>query len=146
MATQDKKYLDLTGLQKLIDEKAIVKHPSNTAANPAAVKVGTDANGHVVIGGALSYNDLANRPTIGNGTLTIQANGTSKGTFTANQTGNQTINITAADLGLSSALSFAGTTTTALTDGSTTNPIKIGGKDYTATAGNVVLYNNKEFI
>ena len=44
-----------------------------------------------------SYNDLSNTPTIpsvGNGTLTIQKNGTSAGTFTANATTNTTINIT----------------------------------------------------
>ena len=43
-----------------------------------------------------SYNDLKNKPTIpsvGNGTLTIQKNGTSAGTFTANATTNKTINI-----------------------------------------------------
>ena len=44
-----------------------------------------------------SYNDLSNTPTIpsvGNGTLTIQKNGTSAGTFTANATTDKTINIT----------------------------------------------------
>ena len=35
-----------------------------------------------------------------------------------------------------------GTTTTELTDGATTNPIVIGGNDYTAVAGDVVLYGN----
>ena len=44
-----------------------------------------------------SYNDLKNKPTIpsvGNGTLTIQKNGTLAGTFTANATTDKTINIT----------------------------------------------------
>lgn len=43
-----------------------------------------------------NYNDLSNAPTIpsvGNGTLTIQKNGTSAGTFTANATTDKTINI-----------------------------------------------------
>lgn len=43
-----------------------------------------------------NYNDLKNKPTIpsvGNGTLTIQKNGTSAGTFTANATTDKTINI-----------------------------------------------------
>jgi len=35
-----------------------------------------------------------------------------------------------------------GTTTTVLTDGATTNPIVIDGSDYTAVAGDVVLYGN----
>ena len=44
-----------------------------------------------------SYNDLSNKPTIptvNNGTLTIQKNGTSVTTFTANQSSNATANIT----------------------------------------------------
>jgi hypothetical protein len=44
----------------------------------------------------LNYNNFTNRPTIptvNNGTLTIQQNGTTKGTFTANQSGNTTINL-----------------------------------------------------
>lgn len=44
-----------------------------------------------------SYNDLSDKPTIptvNNATLTIQKNGTSAGTFTANASANKTINIT----------------------------------------------------
>lgn len=44
-----------------------------------------------------SYNDLSNKPTIpsvGNGTVTIKQGGTSKGTFTMNQSGNTTIELT----------------------------------------------------
>lgn len=44
-----------------------------------------------------SYNDLNNKPTIptvNNGQLTIQKNGTTVSTFTANQSGNATANIT----------------------------------------------------
>ena len=40
------------------------------------------------------YNDLTNKPTINNGTLTIQQNGSNVGTFTANQGADQTLNIT----------------------------------------------------
>lgn len=43
-----------------------------------------------------SYNDLSNKPTIptvGNGTITITQNGTTKGTFTTNQNGNATIDL-----------------------------------------------------
>lgn len=44
-----------------------------------------------------SYNDLSNKPTIpsvGNGTVTITQNGTTKGSFTMNQGGNTTIALT----------------------------------------------------
>lgn len=47
-----------------------------------------------------SYNDLSNKPTIpsvGNGTITITQNGTTKGTFTTNQSGNTTIALTDTD-------------------------------------------------
>lgn len=40
------------------------------------------------------YESLENKPTIGNGTLDIKVNGTSAGTFTANQTTNKEIDIT----------------------------------------------------
>lgn len=47
--------------------------------------------------------DIPSVPTVNNGTLTIQKNGTSVGTFTANQSGNTTANIavptTASDVG-----------------------------------------------
>lgn len=41
---------------------------------------------------------------------------------------------------------FLGVTTTALTDGATTNPITIAGESVTAVNGNVVAYGNKEFV
>ena len=45
-----------------------------------------------------AYNDLSGKPTIGNGTLTIKKDGVNVATFTANQTGNATANITVSDL------------------------------------------------
>ena len=47
---------------------------------------------------------------------------------------------------LGSPTHFAGATTTALTDQATTNPIQIDDASYTAHAGDVVVYGNKEFI
>ena len=47
---------------------------------------------------------------------------------------------------LSGALTFLGTTTTALTDGATTSPITIGDSSVTPKAGNVVIYDNSEFV
>lgn len=41
---------------------------------------------------------------------------------------------------------FLGVTTTALTDGSTTNPITISGSSVTAVKGNIVTYGSAEFI
>ena len=42
----------------------------------------------------LDYSLLKNTPTIGNGTVTIKQNGNSKGSFTMNQSGGATINLT----------------------------------------------------
>ena len=41
---------------------------------------------------------------------------------------------------------YLGKTTTALSDGSTTNPITINGKSVTAVTGDIALYGNGEFI
>jgi len=41
---------------------------------------------------------------------------------------------------------FLGVTTTALSDGATTNPIKINNKDVTAKKGNIATYGSAEFI
>ena len=54
--------------------------------------------------------------------------------------------ITASDLGLSAALNYCGITTTALTDGATTNPVVINGSNHTAKAGCTVFYGDKEFV
>lgn len=47
---------------------------------------------------------------------------------------------------LESFTTYLGVTTTALTDGATTNPITINNQSVTAQAGNIVLYGNQEFI
>lgn len=60
--------------------------------------------------------------------------------------GSADITILPSDLGLSNALKFIGETITALSDGSTTSSISVGGKTHTAATGDVVLYNSKEFV
>lgn len=47
---------------------------------------------------------------------------------------------------LSGALTYLGTTTTAITDGASTSPITIGGKSVTPVSGNVVIYGDSEFV
>ena len=41
---------------------------------------------------------------------------------------------------------FLGVTTTALSDGATTNPIKINNVDVTAKKGNIATYGSAEFL
>lgn len=60
----------------------------------------------------LDYSLLKNTPTIGNGTVTIKQNGTSKGSFTMNQTGGATINL--ADTTYSSLSAASGGTAVSL--------------------------------
>lgn len=44
------------------------------------------------------------------------------------------------------AMHYAGVTTTALADGSSTSPIKINNADYTPSNGDVVIYNSLELV
>jgi hypothetical protein len=158
MATE-KKYLDLQGLQHLKEQKVLIKHPTKTSADPAAVKVGTDINGHVTLGDPLTAADVGALPsttTIGKADITVKIGDLTQ-SFNVNETDDKTLTFTKDDLrsqlGITGAMHFAGTTLTALTDGTTTNPIKIKqsstdttGTNYTAISGDVVLYSGKEFI
>lgn len=47
---------------------------------------------------------------------------------------------------LQGGMKYLGITTTALTDGATTNPITINNTSVTATTGNVTIYENQEFV
>jgi hypothetical protein len=91
MATE-KKYLDLQGLQHLKEQKVLVKHPNKTNTTPAAVKVGHDADGHVVLGGAILPSDIgaAVPGDIKNATITVKIAGKSQD-FTTNQGTNETL-------------------------------------------------------
>ena len=150
----DKKYLDLDGLKtytnkvkELVDEKLTSKvdKPAGTLNTPlGAYKIRTDANGLVVETQQLALGDLENSPTIGAGTLTLQVNNTTVGTFNANASDSSTINIKLGDFGLASAMRFVGTSTTDPTDSSGAT---IEGYQ-TFQAGDVCLYKNtsKEYV
>lgn len=70
-------------------------------------------------------------------TLTLKIGGTTKATFDGSSA--ETFNITAGDLGLSSAMHFIGTATVPIDDDSATNP-EITGYDFSkAQAGDVIL-------
>ena len=80
------------------------------------------------------------------GTADQVANSLHFGAKSYNGSSDQTI--TAADLGLESALRFIGTTTTALSDGDATNPILINGNLVTAPLGSVTIVSgtDQEFV
>ena len=148
MATVDKKYLDLEGLStytekvKELINKKVDNAGSDLTNELGAYRIATNKDGLVTETAALSYNDLQDKPTIGNGTLTLQVNGTSVGTFTANAVDDKTLNIKLGDFGLKGAMHFVGT--------STTDPIGSTGATvdgYSSfESGDVVLYNTKEFV
>lgn len=89
-----------------------VNNVANATSATSATKATNDVDGNPIkttyakvsslatVATSGSYNDLSNKPTIptvNNATLTIQADGTSKGTFTANASSNSTINIQKSD-------------------------------------------------
>ena len=83
MAIDDNTSYELTGYQvKDLANKVRGKADSNSLASVATSGLYSDLIGTPTI------------PTVNNGTLTIQENGTTLGTFTANQSSNTTINLT----------------------------------------------------
>lgn len=64
---------------------------ANDGSDGSSTYVESDELSAVATSG--SYNDLLNKPTIGNATLTIKKNNANVGTFTANATSNKSINI-----------------------------------------------------
>ena len=52
----------------------------------------------------------------------------------------------AIDTAITAAIKFRGVSDTALTDGSTTNPIMINGQSFTAQMGDMVIYAGNEFL
>ena len=105
-------------------------HKTYDTQTAGLYKIGRDATGHVVIGDSFTL------PTVNNGTLTVQVEGTQKGTFTANQSGNTTINLLASDFGLDAALKFIGISTT---DPTSASGATVSGHT-TWKKGEVVLY------
>ena len=77
-------------------------------------------------------------------TLTLKIGGTTKATFDGSSA--KTFNITAGDLGLSSAMHFIGTATVAITEDSKVDPKITGYTFANAQKGDVVLYNHLEFV
>ena len=155
MATVDKKYLDLEGLKtyntkvkELIDSK-VAKETGTEVHTLGAYKIATNADGLVTETAALRFDDLAEKPTIGTGNLTLQLNGKDIGSFNANAESNSTINIkfNPGDLGLTNAMVFRGVS---IKDPLGAEGAEIEGEEKPASvtfkAGDVVLYSTKEYV
>lgn len=97
----------LDRIADLEDEDVAINGRIDGVASDLASETQTRAEADASLGGAIenldaslatvaktgSYNDLSNRPTIGEGVLTIKRNGTTAGTFSANATGDTTVDI-----------------------------------------------------
>lgn len=92
--------------------------------------------------GQVKFSSIAN---ITNGVITLGPYSITPVTSVNGHTGSS-VNVTAGDLGLSSALRYQGTTTTAMEDGRTTATVIIGGNNFTPTQGDVVIYNDAEYV
>lgn len=100
------------------------------------IVAGADNVATLVSGDAVRIPAPANKLyTLGQGTLAVHAINTEESPFKSAGKG-----------GGSDGVHFKGSTSTALTDGATTNPITIDGSSYTAVMGDMVIYSNKEFL
>ena len=113
-----------------------------------------------------SYNDLSNKPTIptvNNATLTIQKNGTTVNTFTANSSSDKTVNIQCVDLTNNQTVGgnkeFTGTTTAHDLVPSATDTYNFGSPSYQwnnayiksltingVACGDILTHNANEFV
>lgn len=106
---------------------------SSQAGWSITTAIGTGKVTNAMLAGSIANGKLANS------SITIAGNSVSLGGSLAAST---LVN----SLGLSKAMSFRGITTTALTDGTTTNPITMSDGNLTAAAGDVVIYDQYEFV
>lgn len=88
-----------------------------------------------------AYGDLSGAPTVNNATLTIQKNGTSAGTFTANASANRTINITVPTKTseLNNDSGFITSANLPVATANTLGGVKSGGDITVATSGAVTV-------
>ena len=92
-----------------------------------------------------SYNDLTNKPTIptvNNATLTIQKNGTTVGTFSANQATDKTVNIQCVDLNSNQTVGGIKT----FSNAPVVNSINLDGKTIDTDANGNLTYNGNKVL
>lgn len=123
-------YSAITGVKGDSESAYRTGNVNITKANIGLGNVDNTADSAKSVNHAISADSVSNSLTIG----------------TQTYNGSAPVIITAADLGLSSAFKYCGITTTAITDGATTNPVIINNANHTATNGCTVSYNNSMFV
>ena len=111
-----------------------------TEAKHAGTAIYASSAGYAVRAGTAVYSNSAGyaaKAGSTTGTLTI-------GGKTFN--GSANVTVSASDLNITGAMHFVGVTTSALTDGATTNPIVIDSANHTNAAGDVAIYGNNEYV
>jgi len=139
---------DITNINNAMNLKAdqattYTKTETNTLLNGKANTVHTHILSQITDAGSLAgknsvnYNtEVTNKPTIGNGTITITQGGVTKGTFTTNQSGDSTIALDAGGGGVN----FTTGTGLELTQQNVLN-VKIDGTTITTNASGELVAN-----
>lgn len=99
--------VNLTGLVTTSTIGKLFATASTVSASPTTGELFTSTINLAKVVKSGSYNDLVNKPTIGNGTITVEVNGSSVGSFTVNQTSASSINIPLATTSNDGAMSTA---------------------------------------
>ena len=141
IATSSQAGLVKSGTDITVDSSGNVSVVNNSHSHTSANISDLSTTINTAVTNAIGALDASDPAASGTATQFITSISQKDGVITATKA-----NITAAALGLSGAMKFLGTSTTAITDGATTNPIMIGSTSITVTSGNVVLYGSKEFV
>ena len=130
MAIDDNTSYELTGYQvKDLAQKIRAKADSSSLASVATSGLYSDLTGAPTI------------PTVYNGTLTIQQNGTTLGTFSANQSANETINITGGGGETTTVFYWDAPNSAMYKDSGFTTAVTMSDVEAAASAGPVKIYH-----
>ena len=146
-SSQSDPYINLVkGSTPTFDSGVQLKGSNNVTVSAASGAITISGLANTVTGSSLTANQII----LGNGSSAIKASGKTIETSLTNDANKIPTSsaVYSAISGLSGAMHFIGTTTTALTDGATTATLAGSGLNKTTgfVAGDVVIYDNKEFV
>lgn len=155
----------------LVENDAIASGNSHQLEGAGGITIGADANGKITFTGKAGTvtkveigDGLVNGTTSSTSTTAIESSGKisiKAGGVTNDMLQNSKITIAGTDvslggsftkqnllsaIGLTEAVRYIGESSTPISDGGTETPTVTGLSNYTASAGDIVVYDNKEFI